>query len=218
MSKKDVIVFWDWNGTIVDDCFVFVDILNVLLKENNLPSISIKQYKNNFCFPIDRFYKKINLYKDSAFFDEINLRFAELYKERMFSPSLKKNIISLLSLLHSDGIPQYVVSAQNHKILIKLLEYYGLSKYFVDVFGVNNHVAKGKDVVALNLKNKISNKNNNILFVGDTFLDFEVASKIKATPLLVTWGHYSKKRLAVNANNKHVFDSVYNLKKYFSSL
>ena len=217
MEKKDLVIFWDWNGTIVDDCFVFVDILNCLLKENNLPLISTEQYKNTFCFPIKSFYKKINLYKNLKFFNQINLRFAELYKEKMFSPLLKQNIVSFLSLLQKEGVQQYIVSAQNHKVLVDLISYYGLSKYFIDVFGVNNHIAKGKDVVALNLKNKIAN-NKKIFFIGDTALDLEVSNTIQATPLLVTWGHYSKKRLVENINKKYVFSSVGSLKKHVLSL
>ena len=34
-SVKKHIIF-DWNGTLIDDAFVFVDILNILLKESNL--------------------------------------------------------------------------------------------------------------------------------------------------------------------------------------
>ena len=86
--QKNVIVFWDWNGTIVDDSFVFVDILNCLLKENSLPEISLKQYRESFCFPIDVFYKKINLYKNKSFFNPLNKRFATLYKEKMYLPGL----------------------------------------------------------------------------------------------------------------------------------
>ena len=32
MNKK-MIVVWDWNGTIVDDAFVFVNIMNSYLKK-----------------------------------------------------------------------------------------------------------------------------------------------------------------------------------------
>ena len=155
MNKNNLIVFWDWNGTIVDDCFVFVDILNCLLKENGLPFLSQKTYKKEFCFPIDSFYKKINLYKNAHFFNKINLRFKTLYKEKMLLPVIKKDIISVLSLLQKAGAKQYIVSAQNHKILINLLDYYGLSRYFDGAFGVDNHVAEGKDLIALELKQKL---------------------------------------------------------------
>ena len=218
MSRSDLIVFWDWNGTIVDDCFVFVDILNCLLKENDLPFVSQKTYKQEFCFPIDSFYKKINLYNNEHFFNKINLRFKALYKEKMFLPLIKKDVVSVLSLLQSVGAKQYIVSAQNHKILINLLDYYGLSHYFDGAFGVDNHVAEGKDLIALELKKKLYNKNKKFYFVGDTSLDFKVAKKIKATPLLVSWGHYNKERLLLMLNKNFVFNKTSDLKKFFLSL
>ena len=54
---------WDWNGTIVNDVFLFVEVLNVLLLKNNLPLLSSDLYREEFVFPIDEFYKKLNLYK-----------------------------------------------------------------------------------------------------------------------------------------------------------
>ena len=42
MKYKNII--WDWNGTIVDDAFLFVDIMNKTLQKHNLPLINLKEY------------------------------------------------------------------------------------------------------------------------------------------------------------------------------
>ena len=63
MNKK-MIVVWDWNGTIVDDAFVFVNIMNSYLKKNKLKPISINDYKNNFCFPVINYYKKLGFVEE----------------------------------------------------------------------------------------------------------------------------------------------------------
>ena len=83
---------------------------------------------------------------------------------------------------------------------------------------MDNHVAEGKDLIALELKKKLYNKNKNLYFVGDTGLDFGVAKKIKASPLLVSWGHYNKERLLLILNKNFVFDKTADLKKFFLSL
>ena len=46
MINKNII--WDWNGTLVDDAWVFVDIMNRFLKKMNLPIISLEDYQQNF--------------------------------------------------------------------------------------------------------------------------------------------------------------------------
>jgi len=38
MKIKNII--WDWNGTIVDDAWVFVEIMNRVLKREGLPLTS----------------------------------------------------------------------------------------------------------------------------------------------------------------------------------
>ena len=57
MINKNII--WDWNGTIVDDAWVFVDIMNRFLKKNNLPIISLEDYQQNFCFPIQNYWRSL---------------------------------------------------------------------------------------------------------------------------------------------------------------
>ena len=58
-NKKHII--FDWNGTLIDDAFVFVDILNILLANKGLNQINTRIYRDLFCFPIKAFYEKIGL-------------------------------------------------------------------------------------------------------------------------------------------------------------
>ena len=61
MDKK-VCIFWDWNGTLIDDAFIFVEIMNVFLKQRDLDIINIKKYRDCFEFPIANYYKKLGDY------------------------------------------------------------------------------------------------------------------------------------------------------------
>ena len=212
MKNKNVVVFWDWNGTIVDDAFVFVDILNVLLKKNKKPQISLDFYKNNFCFPVADIYKKIGLYKNSFFFNSLNKSFINLYNKNKHLPKLKPNIKNLVLFLRQNNIKQYIVSAHNNKTLHSLVAFYGLNNLFVDVVGVDNDLALGKTSLAVALK-KQQCKNADIFVVGDTLLDFEVASSIGAKCVFVDWGHYSFLRLS--DCKVPVFSSVGALKSFF---
>ena len=47
MKYKHII--WDWNGTLVDDTWLFVDIMNGVLKNRNLNRINLS--------PISKFLK-----------------------------------------------------------------------------------------------------------------------------------------------------------------
>jgi len=210
MKKNNLVVFWDWNGTIVNDAFVFVDILNVFLKKQNLPLMTLKKYRATFCFPISRFYKQINLYQSDKNFEKLSQDFMVLYSQKMKHPKLVKNILSLLVYFHKKNITQCVLSAQNQNTLNFLVDFYGLRKYFSFVVGVQNNLALGKIKQARFLEKKISGKND-IVVVGDTSLDWLVAQDVGARCVLVDWGHNNKKRLL--QHSPLVCSSVESLKR-----
>ena len=43
MTPKIKHIIWDWNGTLIDDAWLFVEIMNGELKDRHLPLINIKQ-------------------------------------------------------------------------------------------------------------------------------------------------------------------------------
>ena len=92
-----------------------------------------------------------------------------------------------------------------------MVDFYELSRFFVDVVGVDNDLASGKKKLAQDLKNKVG-QNKKVLVIGDTVLDFEVASHIGAECVLVDWGHYSFNRLS--GCGVPVFSSVEDLKLF----
>ena len=59
MNKKNLCIIWDWNGTLVNDACVFINIMNKYLSERSLPLISLKDYKNHFCFPVINYYQHL---------------------------------------------------------------------------------------------------------------------------------------------------------------
>ena len=48
MKKNNLSIIWDWNGTIVNDAFVFIKIMNGFLKERGLPLIFKNQTRTPF--------------------------------------------------------------------------------------------------------------------------------------------------------------------------
>ena len=45
-------IIWDWNGTLLNDAWLFVDIMNGILKQHDMEMITIKKYRDIFGFPI----------------------------------------------------------------------------------------------------------------------------------------------------------------------
>ena len=52
-------VIWDWNGTLVDDSWLFVELMNEELNKRNLTKINIHDYRNHFTFPVKKYYENL---------------------------------------------------------------------------------------------------------------------------------------------------------------
>ena len=45
-------IIWDYNGTLLNDVKLCVDVINDLLIKRDLPIMSIRKYKEMFDFPV----------------------------------------------------------------------------------------------------------------------------------------------------------------------
>ena len=49
-------IFFDFNGTIINDLDLCLDLLNQILTKQNKRNLSMEEYKNVFTFPIRDYY------------------------------------------------------------------------------------------------------------------------------------------------------------------
>ena len=99
MNYKNII--WDWNGTIVDDAWLFVQIMNKILKKNQLSLISLDDYKQNFCFPIQKYWRGLGFRFTTKSFNKLNANFIKQYQKAMFSPKIHRGMISFLKTIQN---------------------------------------------------------------------------------------------------------------------
>lgn len=187
-------IIWDWNGTIVDDSYVFVEIMNSFLSDFNLKTISIHDYKQNFCFPVKDYYTKLGLNLSDNDFNKLSVDFIKRYKRVMRNPPLKKNITKILRFLKKNNYNQYIVSAQEQGLLEKSISFYSLDCFFDKAWGLNNNLAVSKIKLAQKAFKSFSH-NTKALVIGDTIHDYEVSSALDCSCCLVSWGHNSRSRL-----------------------
>ena len=130
--KRRVVVFWDWNGTIVNDASVFVYIMNLFLKEKKLSFIDVCSYRESFEFPLINYYKKLGFTFKGESFDSLGKRFIDKYKKHQFDARLFYNIRYVLSYLKLNVDRQFIVSAQENSLLKSSVLHYKLDSYFDD--------------------------------------------------------------------------------------
>ena len=189
-------IIWDWNGTLINDVWLVVEIMNKMLKKRNLPEIDAKKYKEIFDFPVTKYYLKLGYDFSKESFEELTVEFIGEYYERFNECKLFAETEEVLRKIKDRGISQSILSASKEDVLIEKIKYYGIDKYFCRIMGLENHFAeskieKGKKWIASLYLNP-----QEVLLIGDTVHDYVVSKHIGSDCLLIANGHNSYKKLS----------------------
>ena len=201
--KYDYLVL-DFNGTIIDDVDLCLNILNHLLEERNYKKVSLEEYKHIFTFPIKKYYINAGFDLEKYSFTSISNEFISLYQKASLNCKLYEGINELIDKCNNNEVKGVLLSASQIDSLKEQTDHFGLSEKFEAILGTSTIEAASKVEIGKNyFKDKQDKK---ILFVGDTTHDAEVASAIGADALLITHGHQARDIL-LKANPLKVIDS-----------
>ena len=210
-------IIWDWNGTLLNDAWLFVKIMNQVLEKRGLKKITVKKYREIFCFPLESFYIKMGFDFKKESFEKSSFEFISLYSKHKNEADLYTGAKGLLFKLNKLGIKNYLLSAQNQQTLIDQVKFYKLFDFFDLIIGTDNLHARGKDVVAKKIFNKIIPHNNQILMIGDTNLDINISKKFNCNAIGAGYGHQHIKRFE-NHKNLKIVSNFNQLDFYLTSL
>jgi phosphoglycolate phosphatase len=207
-------IIWDWNGTLLNDVDFCRRIINRILTENDLPELTLNRYREIFTFPVEDYYKTAGLDFTKTSFEVLGKNFMEEYEANKLNCQLHKNSVKVLSAIHKKGIGQSVLSAYLHDNLVSILDHYDLTQYFDNIIGLDNIYAGSKTHLGLRLIEQLKIPGNEVLFIGDTLHDADVAEAMGVNSIIIANGHQVKEKLIVNSNL--VLDDMIELKKYLN--
>jgi phosphoglycolate phosphatase len=208
-------IIWDWNGTMLDDRWLTIAAMNIVLARRNMAELTEDRYLQLFTFPVIEYYRRLGFDFDKEPFSVSGSEFINEYNARAFEPQLHDGIIDLIAELNENGVSHSILSASSQKILNKLAKHHNIDHYFIAVLGQDNHYAYGKIETGKMWINKLGIAPKNTLFIGDTEHDLEVANAIGSHCALLSWGHSSTERLENRGIN--VFDAMEDLKFWINA-
>ena len=195
MGKYKNIV-WDWNGTLLDDLDIGLEVLNVMLSRRNLPQLTLEHYREVFGFPVSDFYLKVGFDFEKESFEEMSEEFVEVYSACSRGKlRLNAGARETLDSLSASGFNNYILTALKTDFLKQLLESFGTSGYFTAVYGSDNIYAAGKIHRGREMVQECHIVPSETLMVGDTVHDAEVASSLGFGSILYLGGHNDGERL-----------------------
>ena len=188
-------IIWDWNGTLLDDLDLSIGVMNSLLVRRALPTLDRARLHALFDFPVRRYYERLGFDPAKDSFEQLSVEFISAYDAGRFTAKLQDRAVAILQSVRAAGLGQSILSAYRHETLHEIVAHFGLTAHFDHISGLDNIHAHSKVALGRELVARIDAKPTEILLVGDTLHDLEVARDLGVTCVLVSAGHHSAERL-----------------------
>lgn len=188
-------VIWDWNGTLLNDIEMCVGIISSLLIRYGYPGLTIDEYRQHFRFPVKQYYQDIGFDFKKIPFEIVSMEFVDAYNQQVHGCSLFHGTAALLDNLNERGLKHSVLSAAHEGDLRKLLNDHDLTGHFLNICGLGDHFAASKTARGLQLMQILDIPATEIVMIGDTDHDIEVATAMGIDILLFGDGHQCPGRL-----------------------
>jgi len=201
-------IFWDFNGTILDDAMLCYNILNEMLVEENRPTVTFDAYLKIFTFPVKDYYALVyDLNKTS--FEELAHRFIKRYQPRSLLCDLHEDVVDTIIHYESKGFINVLLSASEETNLIEQLKHFKIEHLFKHILGTKNIYAKTKHDVAKQFIKTHHINPKDVIMIGDTLHDCDIADDLGCQMVVYTKGHQHPSRFT----NYRTIDSFKELKK-----
>lgn len=200
-------VIWDWNGTLLDDVQLGFSINNRMLAARGLPLIaSLEDYRRSFKMPIIGWYRELG-YRFPAneaaspaageeAYPKVAAEYHRYYLAECDACPLCPFAEEVLRALRQSSVMQILLSVTEQNRLEEQVASKDILSLFDRVIGQNTDLSYGKKQTAEALLRELSLSPREVLFVGDTLHDAEIASALGSPCVLFSGGHQSAAVLA----------------------
>ena len=162
-------IIFDWSGTLVNDISLVLEASNYALNKLGKPVLSLEEFRQKFCLPVQKFCEKLIVAKEFELFQSFFLESFISIQDKVEPLKYSKEFLDVVKNLH---INTFLISSipQQH------YEYISLKKipfsHYLDV--VYTGVTDKKQVTSELIK-KYQLKPQETLFIGDMIHDIEAA-------------------------------------------
>ncbi len=189
-------IIWDWNGTLFNDSWLTLACINALLEKRGRSPLTPERYERIFTFPVINYYKTLGFDFDRESWEEVAAEFIDLYEKRRCECALQPDAVAALKESGKRGLSQSLLSAYKERTLREIVAFFHLEGFFLQVKGLNDHYARSKVESGKQLMAQLPCEPAEVVLVGDTVHDYDVAQAIGAACVLIPCGHQSREKLA----------------------
>lgn len=201
------IIFWDWNGTLMDDVDFSLTCLNALLAQYGYPQrYDLAAYRELFGFPIEGYYRRAGFDFKKHPYPVLAASYMDIYNAGVCGCPAVAGAAHTLAALQKRGWRQAVLSVSPRDKLIEQVAAHGLAGYFTELLGQRDIYGVSKVQAGLDWLRLSGLSPSACVMIGDSDHDAEVAAAMGTKCVLFSGGHQSRARL--EAVCPHVIDNL----------
>lgn len=188
-------IIWDFNGTLLNDTQLSLDVDNNVFEKLGIPSITLDDYRNNMTMPVRDFYSAVGVDYSVHSYETIARLWLDEFNQKAVGVGLVSGALDAIRFFHSQGRSQSVLSASYEPSLRKQCEELGLTPYMTDISGLEDESASKKTEIGRRQLRELGLEGRDVVLIGDMLTDAHLAEDLGADCILVSWGHNDLKRL-----------------------
>ncbi|MFM8313967.1 MAG: HAD family hydrolase, partial [Deltaproteobacteria bacterium] len=131
-------IIWDWNGTILNDVDLMVEVIGNVLEDHGLERVNRQSYLELFRFPVKEYYKSLGFNFEKESFEKLSEKFTAGYRQGLLTSRLHEGMKDFLFEIKSANICQSVLSAAQEDYLKEQLKQYEIDHCFDHVYGIKD--------------------------------------------------------------------------------
>ena len=199
--KDTQLVFWDWNGTLMDDVDYSCACLNGLLAAYHYPQrYGVEEYRKVFGFPIQSYYRRVGFDFGRDPFPVLAESYMDLYNAGVDGCPLTDGAADTLGALAARCEGQVLLSVSRRDYLVEQAKRREVDRRFREMLGLDDIHGVSKVELGRRYMASCGADPARCVMIGDTDHDAETARAMGVRCILYTGGHQTRARLQATGN------------------
>ena len=196
MNKKETIILFDLDGTLIDSTEAILESFSYAFNDQNFAFTGTQEdIKNLIGYPLDIMFEKLGVNKKDAskFVNSYKENYRKISEEKTLLLENAKKAVEYASTFARLG----VVTTKTTQYSIPLLKNFGIYEFFETIIG-RQEVKNPKpdpEPIQKALKNLNIEANMKVFMIGDTKLDLIAANSAQVSSIGVLCGYGYKEEL-----------------------
>ena len=203
------LAIFDFDGTLVDSAPGIIEVMEQVVAEYGFSEEVLTEWRQLIGVPLPKQMEIIFPDKKEAFHETIANRYRAIYdtKAIQICPPFP-GLLNMLARLQEADVRITIASSKRRNLIETVLDYHQISDYFSLLVGaqdVSNHKPHPESVH--HIVNKFSEAPDNVVVIGDSSFDLEMARNAQVDGIGVTTGIHTREILA-QADPLHIVDGL----------